>query len=708
MVLVNKAVNCAFRYLNEFRTTQCSLFLEQQCQFHRPYTCFYWHFPNQKRRQPIKRADGTFNYNPDVYCDKYDENSGTCPNGEDCPYAHRNAGDTERRYHPRYFKTGCCIYETTDNGSCVKNGLHCAFAHGPDDVRTPVYDIREVQDSSLRYTVNLPASLEKERVLAEDPKWNDMFHVLSCYKTELCKKPPRMCRQGYSCPFFHNGKDKRRAPDKFRYKSTPCPNVRPVDEWLDSALCEHGDNCLFCHTRTEQQFHPEIYNSSKCNDVINSGYCPRGPFCAFAHVDAEMNIGREYLQTKQQQQQQQQQQQVGKTGLSSPGGMRDAQQMAAIRLALMAHQQNSSEGKRLADQLLKSTGMSPQAVEDLAMMCLNSENTFFPQSTQLSSASSARPTNLMMNKQEVQHFLSQQMRRNHSGLSPVSVHSPAGQPPQGYPMKGARTHSGGSNASTSGKGSSVSSNAGPSKSVASTSRIKSSGGPVPMPAWPRAPAPLMESSLTKNSPVGLMIDTDFREPRRPSEVINAEQEEMVLNYLNACLTPTALLHSVENPLKTEEEILKREQLMNAAFRLLSIGDTKFNHGDSPSMEEHLWGSGGHLADSFSFTGNVGSNRTSGVFDEAGSYFTLNEFEHGDGMRGSNYVSRAPQLSPTASSVESGPVGSSTEPVAIPERRAGNFGPIGSGSTRSLGLRPNSMAETQAGKVLTSLCVLLTE
>ncbi|CAH8611528.1 unnamed protein product [Schistosoma margrebowiei] len=290
------------KYLNEFRTQQCLLFLEQQCQFHRPYTCFHWHFPNQKRRRPFKRPDGTFNYNPDVYCDKYDETSGSCADGNECPYAHRNAGDTERRYHPRYFKTGNCIYETMENGACVKNGLHCAFAHGPDDIRLPVYDIREVQDASSKFTVNLPASLEKERVLSEDPKWNEMFHVLGCYKTELCKKPPRMCRQGYSCPFYHNGKDKRRAPDKFLYRSTPCPIVRPGDEWQDSTLCDTGDACVYCHTRTEQQFHPEIYKSTKCNDVLNSGYCPRGPFCAFAHCDSEMSIGRDFSANVQQEQ----------------------------------------------------------------------------------------------------------------------------------------------------------------------------------------------------------------------------------------------------------------------------------------------------------------------------------------------------------------------------------------------------------------------
>lgn len=57
--------------------------------------------------------------------------------------------------------------------------------------------------------------------------------------------------------------------------------------------CEAGDNCHYCHTRTEQQFHPEIYKSTKCNDVQQTNFCPRGPFCAFAHNDQEMNAERE-------------------------------------------------------------------------------------------------------------------------------------------------------------------------------------------------------------------------------------------------------------------------------------------------------------------------------------------------------------------------------------------------------------------------------
>lgn len=73
---------CLFRYLKEFRTEQCALFVQHKCAQHRPFTCFHWHFLNQRRRRPLRRRDGTFNYSPDVYCAKYDEARGVCPDGD--------------------------------------------------------------------------------------------------------------------------------------------------------------------------------------------------------------------------------------------------------------------------------------------------------------------------------------------------------------------------------------------------------------------------------------------------------------------------------------------------------------------------------------------------------------------------------------------------------------------------------------------------
>uniref|UniRef100_A0A8K9XKG3 Unk like zinc finger n=1 Tax=Oncorhynchus mykiss TaxID=8022 RepID=A0A8K9XKG3_ONCMY len=289
-----------YTYLKEFRTEQCPLFLQHKCTQHRPFTCFHWHFLNQRRRRPIRRRDGTFNYSPDVYCTKYDETTGICPDGEDCPYLHRTTGDTERKYHLRYYKTGTCIHETDARGHCVKNGLHCAFAHGPHDLRPPVYDIREIQAQEALQNGQLgsgegipdlqPGVLASqamiEKTLTEDPRWQDTNFVLANYKTEQCTKPPRLCRQGYACPHYHNSRDRRRNPRKFKYRSTPCPNVKHGDEWGEPSKCDSGDSCQYCHSRTEQQFHPEIYKSTKCNDMRQTGYCPRGPFCAFAHVES--------------------------------------------------------------------------------------------------------------------------------------------------------------------------------------------------------------------------------------------------------------------------------------------------------------------------------------------------------------------------------------------------------------------------------------
>ncbi|KAK3860000.1 hypothetical protein Pcinc_029152 [Petrolisthes cinctipes] len=287
-----------YTYLKEFRVEQCTLFLQHKCTQHRPYTCFHWHFLNQRRRRPIRRRDGTFNYSPDAYCNKFDENTGICPDGDECPYLHRTAGDTERRYHLRYYKTGMCVHDTDSRGMCVKNGPHCAFAHGLEDVRPPVYDLRELQvlDMMEHEGVNGsgPNNLDKERnMVNDDPKWQDTSYVLANYKTEQCKRPPRLCRQGYACPQYHNSRDRRRSPKKCKYRSTACPNVKHGDEWGEPGNCDNGDSCQYCHTRTEQQFHPEIYKSTKCNDIQQNGYCPRGAFCAFAHLDQEMMQVRE-------------------------------------------------------------------------------------------------------------------------------------------------------------------------------------------------------------------------------------------------------------------------------------------------------------------------------------------------------------------------------------------------------------------------------
>lgn len=280
------------RYLRDFRVDQCPYFPNYKCEHHKPYTCFYWHFPNQRRRRPTLTPDATFNYSPDAYCVKYDEILGICPSHDECPFLHRTLGDTERRYHPRYYKTVMCVHDVGTLGHCAKNGPHCAFAHGLRDLRNPVYGIVECR--ILRLGLWLPPE-GWVSFLHEDPSWKNLHFVLANYKTSPCLRPPQLglCRLGLACPNFHDRRDRRRSPASHSYSSTPCPSVRQGTEWSDTDKCPDGDKCTFCHSRTEQKFHPDIYKSTMCNDLQRTSYCPRGPFCSFAHSEKEVPQARD-------------------------------------------------------------------------------------------------------------------------------------------------------------------------------------------------------------------------------------------------------------------------------------------------------------------------------------------------------------------------------------------------------------------------------
>uniref|UniRef100_A0A2K6MAW5 Unk like zinc finger n=1 Tax=Rhinopithecus bieti TaxID=61621 RepID=A0A2K6MAW5_RHIBE len=295
-----------YRYLKEFRTEQCPLFSQHKCAQHRPFTCFHWHFLNQRRRRPLRRRDGTFNYSPDVYCSKYNEATGVCPDGDECPYLHRTTGDTERKYHLRYYKTGTCIHETDARGHCVKNGLHCAFAHGPLDLRPPVCDVRELQAQEALQNGQLgsgegvpdlqPGVLASqamiEKILSEDPRWQGNSTAAAEGGGRGGAGTAQEQLGPLSSPCFSVYVQADRTGNLRFMESTPCPsvNVKHGDEWGEPSRCDGGDGCQYCHSRTEQQFHPEIYKSTKCNDMRQTGYCPRGPFCAFAHIEKSLGM----------------------------------------------------------------------------------------------------------------------------------------------------------------------------------------------------------------------------------------------------------------------------------------------------------------------------------------------------------------------------------------------------------------------------------
>lgn len=283
-------------YLKLFRVNQCQEFLEHRCRKHKPFTCFNWHFPGQRRRPVSKGCD----YSTDVYCSKYEEYSGFCPHQDACPLLHKNTGNTEYLYHPKFYKTLLCTHAEDSEGICIKNGIHCPYAHSMYDLRRPAGilhhvtpPIREISKRKIVVSNKLNTFQQHNMPLnSNDARWKSLIFVYTFYKTKPCTSLNRSCRQGYSCPSFHDFKDTRRSPQLYNYQSSPCPNVKVDDDWGPPSDCPNGDHCIYCHTRTEQQFHIDVYKSSTCNDIVRAGYCPRGVFCAFSHADVETETAK--------------------------------------------------------------------------------------------------------------------------------------------------------------------------------------------------------------------------------------------------------------------------------------------------------------------------------------------------------------------------------------------------------------------------------
>lgn len=92
----------------------------------------------------------------------------------------------ERRYHLRYYKTATCVHETDTRGYCVKNGPHCAFAHGPLDLRQPVYDVRELQAIEKEETEVGQAGIENNKAVLEDPRWQGLWSTVRFFNVHKC------------------------------------------------------------------------------------------------------------------------------------------------------------------------------------------------------------------------------------------------------------------------------------------------------------------------------------------------------------------------------------------------------------------------------------------------------------------------------------------------------------------------------------------
>ena len=308
--------------------------------------CFDYHSASKTRRRVpriVSYSNGTFwNYNA-CRCQAI-EKEVKCEKGDACRYSHNKE---EIAYHPSRYKTQPCSYPARADGVCTRFGIHCAYAHGEDDIRKPIVlkqgmphklvQSNEPHDSlqligagpltpsvsaseaaahmSRRLSLNgldddFPTAAEAagdSYVNADDfmtPKdclVSDRAFFLYNYAIKPCTDASSVCTNG-TCPNYHYDNKRRRNPKLYKYSAEPCVNVK-VDggaQWKRPSCCPLGDNCGSAHTLLECMYHPSIYKTQLCSkfderDTSTWKRCQWGRFCAHAHSRAELEYNEQCM-----------------------------------------------------------------------------------------------------------------------------------------------------------------------------------------------------------------------------------------------------------------------------------------------------------------------------------------------------------------------------------------------------------------------------
>lgn len=251
-------------------TQKCLDFQAGHCESHKPMQCFNYHFEGQRRRPPIGE-DGRLTY-WDTPCE-WLARPARCPHGESCHFAHSK---DEVSYHPAKYKTRAC------NGKDCRKAI-CCFAHGDGELR--IAAPRLYSRAALAAAAGLPP-IALGAVHSETGEALGLID-LTTFKVFPCKGGRNLPHDRKVCTFFHNPRDRRRAPGS--YAAEPCPESFDVEATTRSSRCSRGDKCPQCHNRLELLYHPDVYKRRFCSTYPKISACQRGAQCAFAHAREEIN-----------------------------------------------------------------------------------------------------------------------------------------------------------------------------------------------------------------------------------------------------------------------------------------------------------------------------------------------------------------------------------------------------------------------------------
>ncbi|KAH9373838.1 hypothetical protein HPB48_009282 [Haemaphysalis longicornis] len=236
------------RYLRDFRVERCPCFADHRCQQHRPYTCFYWHFPNQRRRRLSLSRRAPSATAPTCTAPSTTKSAASARTATSAPYctarwATASADTTRATTRP-----SCAPTRWTRKDTAPGTG-------------------RTAPSRTASATCASPCTASSSGAAAGRPL-NDREFVLAHYKAWPCTRPG--CRLGSSCPYYHGPRDKRRSPTDHKYVAAACPRL--------DAGCPDGERCGFAHSGAELRFHPDVYKTTRCRDLeahrVVSSRCP--------------------------------------------------------------------------------------------------------------------------------------------------------------------------------------------------------------------------------------------------------------------------------------------------------------------------------------------------------------------------------------------------------------------------------------------------
>jgi len=118
---------------------------------------------------------------------------------------------------------------------------------------------------------------------------------ICAYRTVKClmKHEDRIDGSGQAnsqtlCFFYHSPSEVRRGPfleGKIRYTDEICEQI------MDSGECSEGNECTYCHSDLELEYHPTQYKSKMCD----RGSHPLQDYCPHAHTEGELRDVSGYI-----------------------------------------------------------------------------------------------------------------------------------------------------------------------------------------------------------------------------------------------------------------------------------------------------------------------------------------------------------------------------------------------------------------------------